>query len=166
MAATIDYMKLYSTSMGGLRKAVRKIIEWLWRYGPAEAAATLGGYFVALAASQSYTNEIAVSYLASVADSVIFYLWNFGREILHVRRRRPGYGPGRVGFVALRNCVIEFGPAHALNSSVVQPWGIYFIAKFTGSITLGFFAGTLLAEGGFYLFVLSAYELRKRFLAD
>lgn len=143
-----------------------KILEWAWRYGPAETAATLSGYLVALATDHALLNAVVVSYAASIADSGVFYAWNLGREFVQLRRRRPSYSFVRVSYVAFRNCLLEFGPAHALNSLVVQPWGIYFITKFTHSITVGFFSGTLLAEGGFYLLLITAYELRKRYVLD
>lgn len=145
---------------------IAKIGEWAWRYGPAEAAATLCGYGVALLADHAQLNGIVVSYLGSLSDSGVFYVWNLGREFVQLRKRKPEYSLVRVAYKAFRNCLLEFGPAHALNSLVIQPWGIYFIAKFTHSITIGFFAGTLLAEGGFYLLIITAYELRKRYVAD
>lgn len=148
------------------KATIAKIGEWAWRYGPAEAAATLCGYGVALLADHAQLNGIVVSYLGSLSDSGVFYVCNLVREYVQLRKRKPEYGTARVAYKAFRNCLLEFGPAHALNSLVVQPWGIYFIARFTHSITIGYFSGTLLAEGGFYLLLITAYELRKRYIED
>ncbi len=148
------------------KNIINKVTEWLYRYGPAEAVATFGGYMVAVFGNYSDYNTLAVSYVASWTDGVTYYIANFVREFFHSRKTKPEYSLSKACYKSVRNCVVEFGPAHALNAFFFQPWGIYVATKYSHNVTFGFFIGTLISEGGFYFLVICAYELRKRYLAD
>ena len=139
----------------------RKILEWLFRYGPAEALATITGYVVALILTHLGLDSLIVAYASSWSDNLIYYTCNFTREFFEVRSYTTNHSNSKLFCKSLKNCVFEFAPAHALNVLLVQPWSIYFVNKFSHDITIGFWGGTALSEIAFYTMVVIAYEFRK-----
>src|SRR3954471_7229675 len=122
--------------------------EWLRRYGPAEVlalAASLTAYLLVEAGTGS---RAAGAYAAALADSLAYYGLLVAREVYWRAR-------------SLRALLIEFGPAEALDVTIVRP---ACVAVATGALgaAAGVVVAKLVADLLFYIPVVSTYELTKQ----
>jgi hypothetical protein len=135
---------------------------WLRRYGPAEALAAVGALTGFLAVDAATGDRAAASFAAAIGDNLAYYGWLLASEV----RRRAALARGplrrlRVVPAALRSLACEFGPAEALDTTIVRP---ACTAAFTAVAGAG--AGVLLAKVvadlAFYVPVIGVQELRTR----
>jgi hypothetical protein len=122
--------------------------EWLRRYAPAELLALIGalaGYLLVLVATH---HAAAAAYGAAVGDNLAYYGLLAARE-------------SRRGLAAVGALAIEFGPAEALDSTVVRPACTALGAAALGPVA-GVIAAKIVADLLFYVPVITSYELRKR----
>ena len=64
----------------------------------------------------------------------------------------------------LRDLVLEFGAAEALDSLIIRPTLMYTAAQLLASMPAGVLLGKLAADVFFYAPTIAAYELRRRYL--
>jgi hypothetical protein len=135
---------------------------WVRRYGPAEALAGIGALTAFLAVDAATGDRAAASFAAAIGDNLAYYGWLLASEI----RRRAALAPGRLRRLyvvpaSLRSLACEFGPAEALDTTIVRP---ACTAAFTAVAGAG--AGVLLAklvaDLAFYIPVVGLQELRAR----
>jgi hypothetical protein len=70
---------------------------------------------------------------------------------------------GRVVLV-LRDLVLEFGLAEALDTLLVRPALMYAAGRLLSDALLGVFVGKLAADVIFYFPTIAAYELRRKYI--
>jgi hypothetical protein len=139
--------------------------EWVARYGVAELVGTGSALLGACLTHAVTGSEIAAAYGGTLGENLGFYGVVVGREIRADSRRHRGagraYGP-RQWLQTASTLVVEFGAAEILDSALVRP-----LAMATGTHFLGrgwgVAAGKLAADLIFYVPVIVAYELRRRF---
>jgi fructose-specific phosphotransferase system IIC component len=125
--------------------------EWLWRYGPAELAATAGA-LLAATATDALGAAAATAYAAAIGETIAFYAVILGRDLRRSRgtRRRT-----------ITGVMVEFGPAEIADTFAVRPLAMYLGPLLIGSLTAGVLAGKLAADVVFYALAIIAYEWRK-----
>ena len=142
-----------------------KGLEWLSRYGVAEVvgvgAALIGSSLV----HATTGNEVLAAYGGAIGENVGYYGVIVGRDVSRARRaaRAAGRTYGFAGAVrTARDLVLEFGVAEVIDTAFVRPFAMALGMRFVGP-TAGVVAGKLVADVAFYVPVLCAYELRRRF---
>jgi hypothetical protein len=127
-----------------------RLIHWLERYLPAECAS-----LVAANALWAVTDNLAaVAFAAAWSENVAYYEIMLLREVLATRSLPR----------AVRDLVLEFGLAEALDSSVIRPACIYAATRATADLSVGVFIGKLAADVAVYIPTIFAYELRRYFV--
>ena len=124
--------------------------DWLRRYGPAELLALVGALAGYLLVDAATGNGAAAAFGAAAGDNVAYYGALLAREV-----RRTG-----AVLRSLRTLACEFGPAEALDSTVVRPACTALATAALGPAA-GVIAAKLLADLAFYVPVIGTYELRK-----
>jgi hypothetical protein len=132
--------------------------EWLGRYAPAEAAATLGALFAAGLASH-LGGAAAAAFAGAVGEAVAFYAVVFIRDLRRRKRQRPG---ARAGWRTLRDLLTEFGPAELLDTFAARPLAMYAAAVLAGNLVAGVIVGKIAADVVFYTLAIISYEARKK----
>ena len=145
------------------RRRRARWMEWLRRYGPAELLAVLtaiAGYAVMRATG----SEAAAAYGAAIGDNVGYYGVLLVREVRAdaraPRARDARYGPAGLARTG-RALALEFGPAEALDATVVRP-ALTALAVATAGLAGGVILAKLAADLVFYVPVIATYELRRR----
>ena len=123
--------------------------EWLWRYGPAEAAATAGA-LAAAAATNALDMPAATAFAAALGETLAFYM------VILFRDLRRTLGPRRHTLTAL---LVEFGPAEVLDTFAVRPLAMYLGPLLVGHLAAGVLAGKLAADIVFYALAIVGYQL-------
>lgn len=72
--------------------------------------------------------------------------------------------PSQPLLITLRNLVLEFGFAEALDTLLLRPTLMYLAAQLVSDLRLGVILGKLAADVIFYVPAITAYELRRRYL--
>jgi len=138
--------------------------EWLRRYGPAEALALLASLTAFLLIDAITQSRAAGAYAAALADSIGYYGFLVGREtgrgVGRARRRGEAYGCRDVA-LGLRALLIEFGPAEALDVTIVRPSCTVLAIGALGPAA-GILVAKVVADLVFYVPVVSTYEFTKR----
>jgi hypothetical protein len=144
--------------VGAARLRERRLPTWLRRYGPAELLALAGaltGYVVLELATGSHA---AAAYGAAIGDNLGYYgllaARAIGAEVAGGQRVR---GAAR----ACRGLALEFGPAEALDSTIVRP-AFTALATTAFGIALGVLVAKMVADLIFYVPVIASFELQNR----
>jgi ornithine decarboxylase len=140
--------------MAGGRVRVR---EWLLRYGPAEVAGTAGAILAATAVDR-FAVDAATAYAGAIGEGFAFYAVLLIRDLRRQRATRGHHGAVRR---TVRDLVVEFGPAEALDTLLVRPLAMYLGTVVLGTTWLGVAAGKVAADAVFYALAIAAYETRK-----
>jgi hypothetical protein len=136
---------------------VRRCDEWLRRYAPGELLALVGALTGYVLLELLTGSRAAAAFGAAAGDNVGYYGVIAAREVA-ARRRDGRRHPVRR---AVRALVLEFGPAEALDSTIVRPACTAIAAAALGPAA-GVVAAKLVADLAFYAPVIVSYELRKR----
>jgi hypothetical protein len=129
---------------------------WLRRYLPAELLA-ITATLAATGAALALTGSVLLAALAGTwAENLAYYGLMLARE-LRARGRSP-----RAALAALRDLLLEFGPAELLDSLLVRPAALYLAMAAAPTPLLGAAAGKLAADLIFYLPTIASYELLRR----
>lgn len=135
--------------------------EWLRRYGPAELLALAGALAGFLAVDAATGNHAAAAFGAAAGDNLAYYGALLARELRGriALARRPSE---RLRAVAgsLRALACEFGPAEALDSTVVRPACTTIATSVLGP-GAGVVVAKVVADLAFYAPVIATYELRR-----
>lgn len=136
--------------------------SWLIRYGPSEVFGTLAAVGAAGAVSRATGSLIAAAYAGTIAETTVFYGIMALRETIHEAHQAGVDGkPFRRQDVllVLRNLMLEFGIAEALDAALLRPFCMGLGIRFIGG-NLGVLVGKLVADLAFYGPVLTIYEWR------
>jgi hypothetical protein len=146
-----------------------KIKEWLIRYLPANlfcTACTLITAYITFSVSQ---NRALTAFLSSIIGTICYYGFIIARDIIykikkcHLENKKYSL----IHFLkGIRNIILEFGFAEALDSLVIAPFFMYIIPILVGNLTIGIFIAKCLADIVFYMPTIIVYELRKKYLKD
>jgi len=153
------------------RRAWRKLREWFIRYLPAEIAGTITA-IASFWLAYKLTDSLVVAAIAGTAgENVGYYGVAASNEIVKYWRKHAHHPRLRrswlTGVRTLRNMLVEFGPAEAVDSLAVRPGLFYLLPTiFSGNMGLALIAAKLLADVVFYSFAITGYELRKRYIGD
>jgi len=132
------------------------LARWLSRYLPAEAAGLLASIVSANAVwLTADANAALVAVIAAWAETLAYYSVVLLRD-LHANRGKLHR--------TLRNLVLEFGLAEALDSLLIRPAAIYLATQLVADLTLAVILGKLAADVVFYVPTIAAFELRRRYL--
>ncbi len=147
-----------------------KLAAWIRRYGPSEILGTIVAVGAAVAVEQATDSPVLAGYVATAAETAVFYGVMFLRESVRAAHRAGVAGKpygSRDLLPVLRNMLMEFGVAEALDAGLLRPLLLGFGLRWIGG-GLGALAGKLLADVAFYGPVLTIYEWRlaRRAAAD
>ena len=142
-----------------------KVSEWLRRYGVAELVGVLTALTGSWSARALTGNEVFAAYGGAIGENLGYYGVIVGRELARdirfARSAQRAFGVrGAVG--TTRNLVLEFGVAELIDTGFVRPLAMVLGMRLFGS-SFGVLAGKLAADVAFYVPVICAYELRRRF---
>jgi hypothetical protein len=144
-----------------------KIKEWMKRYLPAEALATVGAIGGASLTYFLTRNRIISAYGGAVGENIGYYGLIIVREYLkdqkHSKDKGKKHGVSGV-LKTIRNLLVEFGVSELLDSLVVRPLCMYIFPLIIGQFTIGVIIGKFAADIVFYIPTIIAYELRKKHL--
>jgi hypothetical protein len=142
------------------RAVLKKLREWLGRYGVAEVLGTagaLGGAELGFALSG---NIVVGAYAGALGENLGFYgtmIWRLWRR---ARRAQPELAAVATLLDVSRTLVLEFGPAELLDTGIIRPLamglGMEALGRFWGAL-----AGKLVGDALFYIPVIASYELRR-----
>src|SRR6266481_10102768 len=124
---------------------------WLRRYGPAEILSILGALVAANVAWNLTNNPAAAAIAGAWGETTAYYATMLFRELSKTNL-----------VLALRDLLLEFGVAEALDSLLIRPAMMYAAAQFVSDLQLGTLIGKLGADVFFYIPTIAAYELRTR----
>lgn len=129
---------------------------WLRRYLPAETVSLLGALVAANVAWQLSDQNPALAALAGAwGETLAYYATMLVRELTANHGNLP---------LALRDLVLEFGVAEALDSLFIRPALMYAAGRLVAHMAVGVLLGKLAADVVFYVPTIAAYELRRRYL--
>ncbi|MEO7910908.1 MAG: hypothetical protein ABIV47_14795 [Roseiflexaceae bacterium] len=133
------------------RPVADQITTWFWRYLPAELLGTPTALLCAWLAA-TLTGSLAAAGIAGTwGENLGFYGIMIGRELKrHSLRALP---------TILRDLILEFGPAEALDSLLLRPVLMYAEVTLVSSTALGIVAGKIAADVCFYVPAIVCYEL-------
>lgn len=149
-------------------KSESKTREWLRRYIPAEIIGTTAALIAAsVVYSQTHSYFAAAAY-GWIAEGIGFYGYFVTSELLsHSRRYREHSILKRIYLavgMASTNLLAEFMPAEIIDNFIVRPFALFIIPQYIHPYPLGFLVGKFSADIIFYIFAITGYEARKRWL--
>ena len=134
--------------------ATNRPLVWLRRYLPAELIGTLTALLCAWLAIGLTGNAAAAAVSGTWGGNLGFYGIIFGREL---SRRNLRALPA-----ILRDLVLEFGPATALDTLLLRPALMYAGMALVPHSAIGLIAGKLAADIIFYAPAIFSYELLRQ----
>jgi hypothetical protein len=126
---------------------------WLRRYAPAEVASLIGALVAAQVAWTLSGNGAAAAVAGAWGETTAYYTTMLARELI---RTQAGL------FVTLRELILEFGVAEALDTLLIRPGLMYAGGQLVADVRLGVLLGKLGADVFFYVPTITAFELRRR----
>jgi hypothetical protein len=140
--------------MTDARNATSRPLVWLRRYLPAELICTITALLGAWAAGLLTGSPAAAAITGTWGENLGFYGMMLSRELA---QRGPRSLPAIV-----RDLVLEFGVAEALDSLLLRPALMYAGMLLAPNSALGVVAGKLAADLVFYVPTIISYELLHR----
>jgi|SRR4051794_3587428 hypothetical protein len=131
-----------------------RVHAWLKRYVPAECGSIVGALLAANLTWSLTSNAAAAAFAAAWGENLAYYGIMLAREV-----RASG-----TLLVAVRDLLIEFGPAEVLDTGFIRPLCMYLATQAVADLTVGVLLGKVAADVIFYVPVTAAYELRRRYL--
>lgn len=126
---------------------------WLRRYVPAEIASLIAALVAAQVAWTLSGNGAAAAVAGAWGETTAYYATMFTRELV---RTQAG------AFATLRELILEFGVAEALDTLFIRPAMMYTAGQLVADVGLGVVLGKLGADVFFYVPTITAFELRRR----
>jgi hypothetical protein len=133
---------------------INRPLIWLRRYMPAEIVCTVTALFGAWVAAALTSSPAAAALAGTWGENVGFYGMMLGREIA---QRSPRALP-----TIIRDLILEFGLAEALDSLVLRPALMYAGQMLAPNTALGVVAGKVAADLVFYVPTIVSYEFLRR----
>lgn len=147
-------------------KARRKFKEWLSRYLLAELLGTFiasGFAYASFVHTHSYVLGAGAGF---IGEGIGFYGYFITSELLINAKSYAALSLfKRLTAIIARsgtNLVIEFAPAELIDNLFIRPFFMYYFPQHIKPYALGFIVGKLAADILFYVFVITAYELKNR----
>jgi ornithine decarboxylase len=135
---------------------IRRVREWVRRYAPAEIAGIAGAVLGAIAVDR-FGLPAATAYAGAIGEALAFYGVLFVRDL----RVRLAAGRDRAVRRTVRDLVLEFGPAEALDTLATRPLAMYVGTLLVGQAWLGVTLGKIGADVIFYAVAITGYEWRR-----
>jgi len=147
-----------------------RLREWLRRYLPAELLGTATALIGGLIAYEATGSLATAAIVASLSECVGYYGYF---SLLEIRRHRdsvvkataaerPHKPPLLATIHAIRDLIIEFGPAELLDGVLLRPFLMFVGPQLLGGVAVGLLAGKIAADVVFYALAAVGYELVKR----
>lgn len=146
-------------------KKYTKIIEWLFRYGPAEGSAIMCAIIGGMTFHYVFQNSIVTAFGATWSENIGYYSPIIYSDIKN-RKNKYGVVNARGMLAVVRNLLIEFGPSEYLDSFLIRPVTMYMFSQISGNLVFGLFLGKISADIIFYIPTIISYEFRKRIFKD
>lgn len=145
----------------------QKLSEWFARYLLGEVIGTVTALLAAFVTHVITNNMVLIALAGTWGENLGFYGYMAVREIVYYHRRT---GSNKryvlVFWKSLRNLVLEFGGAELADSFLIRPFCMYLIPELLNHFVVGILIGKVIADAVFYALVITAYELRKRYVSD
>lgn len=150
------------------QRARTKLREWTRRYLPAEILATAGALAAATITFSQTHSYAAATGAGWVGEGICFYGYFALKELLtgasHYRGQ-PLVKRIYLGIAsASANLLVEFAPAEILDTFIIRPFLTFLVPHFIHPYWLGFLVGKFSADAIFYLFAITGYETKNRWL--
>jgi hypothetical protein len=127
---------------------------WVRRYLPAELTGIVGALIAAhLALAVSANNDALAAIAGAWGETAAYYA-----TMLWTERRLT-----RGALAAIRNLVMEFGLAEALDSALIRPTLMFAASRLLADPMAGVLVGKLASDVFFYVPAIAAFELRERY---
>ncbi|MEO8138941.1 MAG: FHA domain-containing protein [Gemmatimonadota bacterium] len=139
-----------------------RLAQWRRRYGPSELTGTVAAVSVAVLVQRASGSLVLAAYAGTLAEMTWFYGVLALRDLRRVKRDAARVSRTVAGHTArgvLRNIVLEFGAAEALDALLFRPLAIGLGLRFIGG-PIGALAGKLAADALFYGPVLRFFHWR------
>ncbi len=146
-----------------------KIKSWIKRYLPAEIFGTLCAIIFPTAVSFLTENILVIALVGTWGENVGFYGAMIFQEVRDSKRKHRKLNKP-YSFISfsknIRNILLEFGVAEAVDSLLIRPAIMFFTVSNIDNLQLGIFTGKIIADAIFYAPAIICYELRKKHLID
>lgn len=139
----------------------QKFLHYLKRYGLAEIA---GAVCVLLISSLTYyftRNKIIAAYAGTIGENIGFYGVIILRDTIDAKRKAAHWS-GKEIWQVLKNILIEFGIAEALDTFLMRPLMLYLFTSLFTNYQIGALAGVVVADILFYSLAVLSSELNKK----
>jgi hypothetical protein len=139
----------------------QKSLHYLKRYGLAEIA---GAVCVLLISSLTYyftRNKIIAAYAGTIGENIGFYGVIILRDTIDAKRKAAHWS-GKEIWQVLKNILIEFGIAEALDTFLMRPLMLYLFTSLFTNYQIGALAGVVVADILFYSLAVLSSELNKK----
>jgi hypothetical protein len=139
----------------------QKSLHYLKRYGLAEIA---GAVCVLLISSLTYyftRNKIIAAYAGTIGENIGFYGVIILRDTIDAKRKAAHWS-GKEIWPVLKNILIEFGIAEALDTFLMRPLMLYLFTSLFTNYQIGALAGVVVADILFYSLAVLSSELNKK----
>jgi hypothetical protein len=146
-------------------RARAKCTEWARRYLPAECIGLLGALVCGLMARSACDSTAVVALAGTWGENFGYYGTMLATEMRGGDTPVRGRPLRRIAR-AIRNLLLEFGGAECLDSLFLRPTAMYALSLWSGNLVAGIVAGKLVADVGFYIPAIIAYELRRKYLPN
>ncbi|HEV2402626.1 MAG TPA: hypothetical protein VGS08_00305 [Candidatus Saccharimonadales bacterium] len=154
---------------GHKTKISHKAREWSARYLPAEAIATITALVGAFIMHQLSGSLVAAAIGGTIGDNVGYYGYFVIKEAAKHYAKHKQHGQFRRMFLTasktLRDMLVEFGPAEALDLFIVRPFCMYAGPRLLHNFTVGILVGKYAADAVFYVGAITGYEVKKRYIS-
>jgi hypothetical protein len=146
-----------------------KMEDWVQRYLPAEMISIITTLLFASVARYTTQSYLIAAIAGTFGENVGYYGFLTFQEIRnskkHHRKTHKKYGI--MAFLKnIRDLILEFGFAEWVDSGFVRPLFLYVLPKALGNFTVGVVVAKLAADLVFYCLIITAYELRKKYLRN
>src|SRR3989344_4825138 len=154
---------MHSVGSPSTSKLRRKLTEYVKRYGAAQLISLIAGVSLSPVAYSAVGTRVGAAFFGSMVETVVFYGVMVYRDVRQrMQRERKEFGVMSVLKVA-RNMVLEFGLGEYTDSLLIRPFLFSVFPLFISNYPVAIFVGTIVADVTYYLPVIGAYELRKKY---
>jgi hypothetical protein len=101
-------------------------------------------------------NAAVAAIVGAWSETITYYVTMLLRDV-HANPAQPLP-------ITLRNLILEFGVAEALDTLLVRPALMYLATEAIGDLRIGVIVGKLASDVVFYIPAIAAFELRRRYL--
>lgn len=149
-------------------KMHQKFQEWLARYVLAELLGTFLAVCFAYASFSASHSYIVAAGAGFVGEGIGFYGYMIIRELITNGKAYSALPLFRRLTVIITksstNLLVEFAPAEIIDNLFIRPFLMYYVPQHLTPYALGFIVGKLSADVVFYVFAITAYEIKKRYI--